>query len=217
MKDSCIIKSMPHGILLMLNPDIPFADLCTDVCRKFHDSSDFFGESILIIAFSGRDLSVEEEEALVEAVELNSRVKIRFVYESDMVKDKRMLGKIDRFYVDERTENARIHRGNVRKGELVTSEASLLILGDVEEGGSVSAKGSVSVLGCLAGKAATTDPKAFVAAAVFDNALVTIANISGDIHTRARKRLIGKDEDTNPVYISLNNGELTAAEVKDIE
>lgn len=217
MTDSCVIKSMPHGISLLLNPDLPFADLCTDVCRKFYESRDFFGQSVLTISFAGRELSPEEEEALVEAVELNTDIKIRLIYDGDELRDRRTIGDADRFYTEAKTINARIHKGNVKDGENVTSTSSLLVLGDVAEGGKLSAAGSITVMGTLAGSAETRDVKSFVAAAVFDNASVTIGTVSGDIATRPKKSLFGKKAPVRPVAVRAEDGELTAVEVSEME
>lgn len=213
MKDSCVIKSMPHGIALSLNPDMPFADLCMDVCRKFYESRDFFGQTILTLSFSGRDLSPEEEEALVEAVELNTDIKIRLIYDGDELRDRRTIGDADRFYAEAKAVNARIHKGSVKSGETVTSTSSLLVLGDVAEGGKLSAAGSISVMGTLAGSAETSDPKSFVAAAVFANAQVSIGDVSGEIVTKPKKSLFGKKAPVRPVAVKAVGSELEAVEV----
>ncbi len=217
MTDSCVIKSMPHGIALTLNPDMPFTELCTDVCRKFYESRDFFGQTILTISFSGRELSPEEEEALVEAVELNTDIKIRLIYDGDELRDRQTIGDADRFYAEAKSINARIHKGNVKSGQTVTSTSSLLVLGDVEEGGKVSAAGSVTVMGTLSGSAETKDGKSFVAAAVFDNAAVTVGTVSGDIATRPKKSLFGKKNVVRPVAVRAENGELLADEVAEMQ
>lgn len=213
MTDSCVIKSMPHGISLTLNPDIPFAELCTDVCRKFYESKEFFGTSVLTISFSGRDLSSEEEEALVEAVELNSDIKIRLVYDGDELKDRRTIGDVEKFYMEQKTTNALIHRGNVKEGQKVSSVSSLLVLGDVAEGGTLTASGSITVMGTLAGTAVTNDGKSFVAAAVFDDAAVTVGNVSGEIATKPKKSLFGKKAPIEPVAVKAVDGELVPIEV----
>lgn len=213
MTDSCVIKSMPHGISLTLNPDISFEELCTDICRKFYESREFFGSSILTISFSGQDLSPEEEEALVEAVELNSDIKIRLIYDGDELKDRRTIGDVEKFYVEQKTTNALIHRGNVKEGQKVSSVSSLLVLGDVEEGASLTASGSITVMGTLAGSAATNDASSFVAAAVFDDASVTVGNVSGEIATKPKKSLFGKNKPIEPVAVKAVDGELVPVEV----
>lgn len=45
MKNSVVIKSFPSGIVLHLDPDLPFDQLLADVGEKFRESSSFFKDA----------------------------------------------------------------------------------------------------------------------------------------------------------------------------
>ena len=129
--DYCMIKSMKDGINLYLDPDAPFVELCTSVCRKFAESRDFFGEVAIPIMFSGRVISEEEMKGICECIELNSMVRITLVIDEDLnlVKDRRMLELSDRFFSESILENAKIVKDSVKPGRDLHSDSSILILG----------------------------------------------------------------------------------------
>lgn len=79
MKDSLVIMSSPYGLTLYLNREIPFEDLVREVCIKFAGAKTFFGSATLALSFEGRELTTEEAAVLVEAVELNSDLRISMV------------------------------------------------------------------------------------------------------------------------------------------
>lgn len=74
MKDSVIIKSNPHGLTLFLNPDISFEQLVRDVCMKFANFKNFFGQAALALSFDGRELSTQEMSVLAEA----NRIELQY-------------------------------------------------------------------------------------------------------------------------------------------
>ena len=75
-KDAVILKSNKYGLTLQLDPVMPFADLIRKVCEKFAASASFFGETSMILETVGRELSSEEGMILIQAIELNSKIKI---------------------------------------------------------------------------------------------------------------------------------------------
>ena len=113
--DAVVLKSNKYGLTLQLDGTIPFEELVRKVCEKFAASSDFFGETSMILETIGRELSAEEGLVLIQAIELNSKIKVILLNENNELKDTRMLGQIDRFYKDDIFENAKIIRGSVIK------------------------------------------------------------------------------------------------------
>ena len=113
--DAVVLKSNKYGLTLQLDGTIPFEELVRKVCEKFAASSDFFGETSMILETIGREISAEEGLVLIQAIELNSKIKVILLNENNELKDTRMLGQIDRFYKDDIFENAKIIRGSVIK------------------------------------------------------------------------------------------------------
>ena len=208
-----MIKSMKDGINLYLNPDVPFADLCTSVCRKFAESQDFFGEVALPIMFSGRIISEEEMRGVCECIELNSHIRITLVIDEDLnlVKDRRMLELSDRFFSENILENAKVITSSVKPGRDVQSDSSVVILGDVRENAAVDAAGSIIVMGevrgsCHAGVNGEKD--AFVSALFFDSDDISIAEKKKAFHEVQKKKLFSKEEPQQPKAVFLLDNEL---------
>ena len=70
MKNSVVIKSFPSGIVLHLNPDIPFEEILSDVEDKFRESSAFFKDAKMALSIKDRVLSNEEEFQILGAISL---------------------------------------------------------------------------------------------------------------------------------------------------
>lgn len=151
MKDSVVIKGSPNHLTLLLDAEISFEQLVRDICTKFAQSRTFFREANLVLTLEGRHCTTEEASVIVEAIELNSDLHILLINENDTLKDLAMKEKIDRFYYENITENAKIITGSITKEDRIHSDSSLLILGDVRSKAHVRAAGNVIVMGQIAG------------------------------------------------------------------
>ncbi len=77
MRRSVIIKGNKYGLLLSLNPDLPFSELLEKVGETFKESAGFFQySSSIAVSFTGRDLTSQEQDALVESIMENSDLNI---------------------------------------------------------------------------------------------------------------------------------------------
>ena len=52
-RNSVIIKSNAYGLILILDPDIPFEELLQDVGQKFKDAAKFFKNAKMALTFRG--------------------------------------------------------------------------------------------------------------------------------------------------------------------
>jgi len=153
MQESCVIKSNKYGLELHLSDSVPFDQLVYDVCVKFASSKSVFLNSTKVISFKGRTLSDEETEVLLDAIQLNCDLQIPLILEDNELKDIRMKGQMDRFYMENISQCARIISGGVTGHDEVFSQQSLVVLGDVEKNASISAKGNLIIFGTLRGHA----------------------------------------------------------------
>ena len=64
-RNSVIIKSNAYGLILILDPDIPFEELLQDVGQKFKDAAKFFKNAKMALTFRGRVLTREQERQMV--------------------------------------------------------------------------------------------------------------------------------------------------------
>ena len=71
-----IIKSNPYGIVLILDPELPFEELRQAVADKFRLSAGFFKNAKLALTFQGRVLTKEQERILLDEIVQNSKIQI---------------------------------------------------------------------------------------------------------------------------------------------
>ena len=209
--DPVILKSNKHGLSLQLDATIPFEDLVRAVCKKFAQSSDFFGEASMILETFGREITSEEGLVIIQAIELNSKIKVILLHENNEYKDTRMLGQVDRFYKDDIFENAKIIRGSIYKDDIVTSDSSVIVLGDVKSKATIQAKGNIIVLGNLAGHAFAGFPDntgCYIVAGELTSKDVHIGTITGEIKMQEKWSLRVHRNQEEPVGVSVWNKEL---------
>ena len=218
MKDSVIIKSTKYGIRLLLNDQVDFETLVREICTKFAESKSFWGSANLIIRLDGRELTADETACIVEAIELNSDVKITLIEENDEIKDIKMKGEIDRFYYDKVYENARIIKGSIKQNAKITSDNSIVILGDVKKNAVVEAKGNIIVIGSLEGEAYAgypNDKTMFVAATEFLCDNITIGGVVGAPKVHKKWSLRASNKEKEPMgAVVWNNNELLIEPIK---
>ena len=168
MKDSCIIKSFPNGINLILKEDVAFDALLEEIGSKFEKSRPFFGNASVALSFEGRDLSSEEETQIVNVIHKNSDIDVVCIMAKDSKTDLAFVKALQKVakQIPEGDEGY-FFKGSLVDDNEMDMEQSVVILGDVAEGCVVKSAGSIIVLGGLYGKAyAGTEgnARAFVAA-----------------------------------------------------
>lgn len=181
---SVVIKSNKYGITLLLDDEIDFETLITDICKKFAAAKDFFGKAELVLELQGREVSSFELSIIIEAIELNSDITIALVNEENDLYDKRMKDKIDKFYYESVFDNAKIIKGNVGKDEVIESDSGILVMGDVKQGAFLKAAGNIVVMGLLEGSVyagCQGNEKAFVVANEINTDQIQISKYNGDI------------------------------------
>lgn len=211
--DPVVLKSNKYGLSLQLDATIPFEELVREICKKFAQSADFFGECQMILETMGRELSTEEGLVIIQAIELNSKIKVILLNENNELKDTRMLDQVDRFYTDEIFENAKIIRGSIYKDDIVTSDSSVIVLGDVKSKATIQAKGNIIVMGSLLGTAYAGYPNntgCYIVAGQLNSHNIHIGTVSGEVTVQEKWSLRVHKREEEPVGISVWNRELLA-------
>ena len=194
-QQTVVIKSNKYGITLFLDGKIPFQELLKDISEKFKTSSGFFQDAQMALAFEGRDLSQEEQLEVIRVVQENSSLEILCILEQDALKESFMKQAVEERQQERSTNNGRFYKGTLRSGQVLESETSIIILGDVNPGATVVSKGNVIVLGSLKGMVhagAAGNDNTFVAALNMMPTQVRIADAiarsaDGPIYTKAKE------------------------------
>lgn len=180
MDNSVVIKSGKHGIVVVLDKE-PSFDVIKDALKeKFESASKFFDNANMAISFEGRELSDEEQQEILDIISKVSDINIVCVLDSNDVKDANFKAAIDAKMNEMAANAGQFYKGTLRSGQVLESESSIIILGDVNPGGKVIAKGNVVVLGSLKGNiyaGSDGNEDAFVVAVDMDPMQIKIGDV----------------------------------------
>lgn len=155
MKNSVVIKSFPSGIVLHLDPDLPFDQLLADVGEKFRESSSFFKDAKMALSLKGRVLSDFEEQQILDAITQNSELRILCLTGEDDETNQTFVKALRQadFTGESADGNGQFYRGTLRNGQVLETESSIVVLGDVYPGSAIISARDIIVLGGLFGEA----------------------------------------------------------------
>ncbi len=228
--ENVTIKGTKSGIILVLNPDLPFAGLCDSIADKFKEAASFLGKHDMGLLIRGRSLSDDECDKVIGVIEEYSDLHITCVMSDDSDYEQYFQ---DRMNAQEpepeqpevsglvtsfNGEDALIYRGNLRSGQDISSDKSIIVMGDVKPGANVTSYGSIFILGELRGNAfagAGGDNRCVIMALELDPIQIRIAEtiaISPDAEKgkkiRIRKKKFLMDDGKGPEVAYIENGHI---------
>lgn len=154
MKDAVIIKSYQSGINLILREDVSFEEIIRELSAKFQSSRSFFGNADVALSYEGRRLEQNQEIALVEAIRQSSDLNLVCIVGRDAETDRRYIKAIQK--VQKKLpvgSEGQLHKGSLKNSEVLETESSIIILGDVYPGSAVISPKNIIILGGLYGEA----------------------------------------------------------------
>lgn len=168
MDSTVVIKGFKAGIILVLNPDASYETLKKDIAGKFRASAAFFGEAAKAVSFKGRDLTDEQKMEIVDIIQANCSLSILCIMEDDPETEAAFQKSLERKFMEQDYSNTgQFYKGNLRSGQVLDVETSIIIIGDIKPGAKVISKGNVIILGSLKGNVyagAAGNTNAFVVA-----------------------------------------------------
>ena len=175
MSNHVIIKGKNDRLVIALNPDIDFLDICDILKTKILEAKNFIGNSRMAIEFSGRALTNEEENKLIGIITDNSNIVISYIFSKRTDSEEEM----DLENINPLIEEGKTHffRGTLRSGSKIESDGNVVVLGDVNPSSIIKARGNVIVLGHLNGTVYAGlggDDRAFIGAIYFNPIQLTI-------------------------------------------
>ena len=216
MQDGIVIKSSKAGMTVILNPDLPFPDLLASIAKKFGDSARFWGNAQMTLTLEGRPLSAEEEFQIVNTITEKSQLQILCLLDTDAERIERCEKALNEKLMELSAQTGQfyrgdLHRGTLKRGDTLESEASIVIIGDVEHGARVTAKGNVIILGELKGTVtagAAGNDQAVILAFSMSPLQLRIGNHTSRFNEKNHK--LGK----GTMIASVENGELKVLPLK---
>ena len=167
MNNSVVIKGNKHGIVVVLDADMDFSELKEHIATKFKDSAKFLGNAKMAISFEGKKLSDPEQREVLDIIAENSDLHVVCIVDNDPEQDAKFEKALNDKLVELSNTTGQFYKGNLRSGQVLETETSIIVIGDVNPGASVISKGNIIVLGALKGTVfagATGNENAFVLA-----------------------------------------------------
>ena len=150
-KAPVVIKGNKSGIRIVLDDALPFPEILEEVEKKFKESSDFLGEAQVAVSFDGRKLTEEQEAILLECIKENSKLQVVCLIDEDKQREELFNQTLNEKLMAMNANSGQFFKGNLRSGQVMEFETSVVILGDINVGAQVVSTGNVIVLGSLYG------------------------------------------------------------------
>ena len=154
MKDAVLIKSFQNGITLHLREDAAFEEILEELAFKFSEAKSFFKTASMALSIEGRRVTETEEIRILETIKRNSDVNIMCIVGHDEEKNKNFIKALQ--HMEKRLtsgDEGQFYKGTLKNKEVLETENSIVILGDVYPGSAIISTGNIIVLGGLYGEA----------------------------------------------------------------
>jgi septum site-determining protein MinC len=154
MSDCILIKGNKYGLTIILDENETFQKLKETLKIKIIDSKKFFKNAKVAITFTGKELSHKQQKELVDIITNYSDMEVTCILDSELsnVSNKNNSSQIhEQELLNLNYPISVFHNGTLRSGQQINVDHSIVIMGDVNPGANVIAKGNVIILGALKG------------------------------------------------------------------
>lgn len=211
MSNAVVIKGTTYGFSVYIDEQADFTIISEQIKEKFKESAKFFGNAKMAISFEGKKLSDEEQRILLDLIAENSEVHIVCVIEKNGETEEVHKRSLEERLQAMDSSNGQFYKGNLRSGQVLETETSIIIVGDVNQGATVTSKGNIIVLGALLGNVyagAGGNENAFVLALELDPVQIRIADTIARAPDKVGKALWKREkEKTKEPKIAFRSGE----------
>lgn len=179
-KAPVVIKGNKSGIRIVLDENLPFDELMEEVKNTFQNSASFLGEAQVAVSFAGRKLTEEQESLLLQNIADYSQLQVVCVVDEDKKREEIFEQTLHEQLITMNANTGQFFKGNLRSGQVMEFETSIVILGDVNAGAQVVSTGNVVILGSLNGTVyagASGKENAFVVAMKMNPVQIRISDV----------------------------------------
>lgn len=153
MSSTVKIRGSKHGISVKIDKEASYEDIKNDIATEFRDAGKFLGEERLAISFEGKYLTEEQQEELVDIIHQNCNVHIVCIMDQNSEQEQKFQKSVQQTMMEFDASTGQFYKGQLRSGQVLEFEQSVIIIGDVNPGASVISKGNIIILGSLRGTA----------------------------------------------------------------
>ena len=129
-------------------------EILQELTVKFTEARNFFGSSTMALSMEGRKMTEAEEILILDTIRVNSNVRIACIVGHDDDTNKNFIKALQ--HMDKKlsgTEEGQFYKGTLKNREVIETENSIVVLGDVYPGSAVFSAGNIIILGGLYGEA----------------------------------------------------------------
>ncbi|MBR2916758.1 MAG: septum site-determining protein MinC [Clostridia bacterium] len=158
-KELITLKLYKNGMVVYVNDNATYKEVKGALCEKFEESKSFL-KGVKRIGFKGTPLTHKEYERLVKKISdiLEDSVEL---WETPETPDKTTEEKVkeainakqilDRALVEAEDTHTKFYKKTLRSGQLLESDGSVVLIGDVNPGAEIIAAGNIFVMGTIKG------------------------------------------------------------------
>lgn len=190
MRNKVVIKSSKAGMSIYLNPECTFEEVLEELKRKFQESARFWGNVQMALMLEGRKLTGAQEFEIVNTITANSGIEILCLLDQDAERMERCEKALNQKLMELSARTGQFYKGSLRRGESLESEASIVVIGDVNHGARVTAKGNIVIIGSLRGTVhagVSGNRDTVIAALEMAPLQIKIADISRQFNEKGRR------------------------------
>lgn len=136
-----------------MDPEVPFETLLEHMRDRFQNSARFFQGAQMAVSFHGRSLNYTQEQMILSLISDTAEIDIVCVIDGDSEHELAYKRIVEKAGADLPEKEGQFYKGTLGKRQVIESDSSIVILGNVEPGASVIAKGNIVVVGALRGNA----------------------------------------------------------------
>lgn len=209
------IKSYTGGISLHLDPNAQFGEILEEIETKFDESRKFFKNAKVALSIEDRIVSDDEEKLIIKAINEHTDLDLLCIVGKNPETNRKFVKALKRVESQRDDNNARLYVGDIEAGEIIESEGSLIVLGDVCKEAAAVATEDVIVIGTVKGQvyAGNTGKKnCFILAMGLEPDFLSIAGIKQRVKV---KNVFGKKNKYSPVIIRLDEDRMISDSISE--
>lgn len=204
-KNSVVLKGNKYGIVVVIAEDAEFEEIKASISEKFKESAKFFGKESMAIAFEGKRLSDSQQVELLTIVNEITDLNIVCIMDNDRKREEQFKKIVEAKLEEMNSGVGQFYRGTLRSGQVLESDSSVIILGDVNPGAKIISGGNIVILGSLKGNVyagANGDEASFVVALEMNPVQIRIGDIIARCSDKPKK---SQKTETKIAYVDGGN------------
>lgn len=207
MDNSVVIKANSSGIIVILDNSLPFGELKERIAKKFRESADFLGNAQIVLALRGRKLSDDEQRQVLDIITENCKLRIMCLLDEDKNVEEAFERKLNACLEEMDSRTGMFYKGNIRSGQELEFNDSVVIMGDVNNGATIISRGNIVIIGSLKGSAyagVSENTNAFVVALSMEPVQIRIGNLIARSPDKPDRKKDKKEKDEPKIAFAEN-------------